>query len=206
MDLPDLQPRRRSPLRLRGFDYAQPGAYFVTVCAHRRLPLFGAIAEGIVRPSLEGEAVAECWKAIGTHSASALPDILVVMPNHVHGILWLQACPPTPDPPDPAGARHASPLRTVGRLPASGALSLSAIVGSFKSATSRRINLLRGTPGAPVWQRGFHEHVIRGEEDLDRVRRYIEANPIRWADDEENPARRPSAARGCVRARRTLRW
>jgi putative transposase len=64
------------------------------------------------------------------------------------------------------------------------------MVGSFKSAAARRINMLRGTRGAPVWQRGFYEHVVRDEEDLDRIRGYIEANPQRWSEDEENPEHR----------------
>jgi REP element-mobilizing transposase RayT len=74
---------------------------------------------------------------------------------------------------------------------------LAAIVGSFKSAASRQINQLRDTPGAPVWQRGYYEHIIRNERSLDRIRGYILDNPARWAWDRENPARgvrRPSSS------------
>jgi len=67
---------------------------------------------------------------------------------------------------------------------------LGAIVRSFKSATTNRINDLRGTPGVPLWQRNYHEHVIRNEEDLRRIREYIQTNPLRWELDRENPARR----------------
>jgi REP element-mobilizing transposase RayT len=65
---------------------------------------------------------------------------------------------------------------------------LSTIIGSLKSASSRLINALRGTPGEPVWQRGFYDHVVRNEDDLARIRDYILTNPLRWSFDEENPA------------------
>ncbi len=65
-------------------------------------------------------------------------------------------------------------------------VSLSEILRAFRSFSARQINIERHTPGAPVWQRGFYEHVIRDEADLDRIRRYIEENPLRWAEDEEN--------------------
>ncbi len=79
----------------------------------------------------------------------------------------------------------ASPLqRPVGMKPG----SLGAIVGNFKSVTARRINRSRGTPGEPVWQRNYWEHIIRSEEALQAIRRYIEENPLRWALDTYNPA------------------
>jgi REP element-mobilizing transposase RayT len=62
---------------------------------------------------------------------------------------------------------------------------LGSIVGSFKSAVTKRVNENRGTPGVPVWQRNYYEHVIRDEGDLERIREYIATNPLRWALDEE---------------------
>jgi hypothetical protein len=67
--------------------------------------------------------------------------------------------------------------------------ALSAVLGSFKSASTRGINRLRGIPGAPIWQRNYHEHVIRNETDLDAIRQYSVDNPLRWELDEENPER-----------------
>lgn len=67
--------------------------------------------------------------------------------------------------------------------------SLGAIVGNFKSVTTRRINRMRKTPGGPVWQRNYYEHIIRDEGELRRIRNYILANPARWAQDQENPRR-----------------
>jgi REP element-mobilizing transposase RayT len=63
------------------------------------------------------------------------------------------------------------------------------MVGSFKSAVTKRINQSRNTPGAPVWQRNYYERVIRGERELDGIRRYIVDNPAKWAEDENHPSR-----------------
>jgi REP element-mobilizing transposase RayT len=101
-----------------------------------------------------------------------LLDRFVVMPNHVHGIIVV------------VGATHASPLPvgTTAHGPRSG--SLAAIVGSFKSATTRRVNRVRGTPRAPFWQRGYYEHVLRDEGDLEKIRTYVAQNPLSWELDE----------------------
>ncbi len=66
---------------------------------------------------------------------------------------------------------------------------IGAIVGSFKAAVTRRVNAVRGTPGARVWHRNYYEHVIRDEDDLNRLREYVTFNPHRWAEDHENPNR-----------------
>lgn len=87
-------------------------------------------------------------------------------------------------------ATHASPLQGAA---GPGRGSLGAIVGAFKSASARRINELRGTPGMVVWQRGFHDHIIRRAEALDRIRRYILDNPTHWPTDHDNPDRPPKS-------------
>jgi len=70
--------------------------------------------------------------------------------------------------------------------------SLASFVAGFKAAAARRINLLRRSPGRPLWQRNYYEHVIRNREDLDEIRRYITDNPAQWAFDHENPACPPA--------------
>ena len=118
------------------------------------------------------------------------------MPNHLHGIVWimerdvvgarqrLQPIGPGHHANDPQCSRDMSSLlRPNG--PSSG--SLGAIIGSFKTATAKRINNIRQTPGAAVWQRNYYEHIIRHEDDLRRIRKYILDNPRGWADDPENP-------------------
>jgi len=121
------------------------------------------------------------WNELPCHYPHVELDVFVVMPNHIHGVLWLidegtvgagfKPAPTTIS--TKPGARHGLPE----------------IVRALKTFSSRRINDLRGTPGAAVWQRNYHEHVIRSEESLRQIRQYIADNPAHWADDRENPAR-----------------
>jgi putative transposase len=149
--------RRHNSLRLASHDYGQPGAYFITVCSAGRACLFGRVADDTMILNAAGRVVRRCWLEIPAHSRGVALDVFVVMPSHVHGIVWL------------ARARHASPLRVV--------------VGSFKAAVSRTI-------GLRIWQRSFHDRVIRNDEELEALRRYVVENPLRWALDRENPDRR----------------
>ncbi|MFN2242849.1 MAG: transposase [Anaerolineae bacterium] len=104
------------------------------------------------------------------------------MPNHLHGILVIT---------DVVGAQHAAPLSSA-PLPSRRTNvrpgSLGAIVRSFKSAVTRRINRMRGTPGTPVWQRNYCEHIIRNDAAMVRIREYTQHNPARWAEDRLHPA------------------
>ena len=167
----------RKHLRLRDFDYASPGAYFVTICTHRRQLLFGAMRGESVRLSPIGEIVTHEWTRTPKVRRNVDLDAFVVMPNHVHAILVLA---------DGIGAtrRVAPTSRPRGAVTG----SLGAIIGQYKSVASRRINAMRGTPGRPVWQRGYYEHVIRDAAEVYRIRAYIVNNPLRWAFDRENPA------------------
>jgi putative transposase len=90
--------------------------------------------------------------------------------------------------PEVVGATCGRPQRVDG-LQGPESKSVGAIVGGFKSACTSRVNRLRGTSGIPLWQRNFFERVIRNEDELLAVRRYIENNPVEWAEDEENPER-----------------
>jgi hypothetical protein len=88
----------------------------------------------------------------------------------------------------PVGATHASPVQK-GFPRGPKPHSLGAIIGSFKSAVTKRINIHRNTPGVPVWHRNYYEHIIRDDSEMHRVREYIAENPARWLEDEENPNR-----------------
>ena len=189
----------RRSIRLKGFDYTQHRAYYVTICTYqRRCTLVDDDLTTIV------ESV---WRTIA--AASGPIDEFVVMPNHLHGILWITekrdanhrqpvgAQQPRDVRPSQKGLPEvAAPLRRYAyeqRPVESG--SLGALVRSFKSATAKRINRLRGTPGAPLWQRNYWEHVVRDEEDLNhRIRQYIRENPAKWTEDPLNPRARPRAS------------
>ena len=111
-----------------------------------------------MRCSAIGQAVELCWKEVSSHFPYVVLDAYVIMPNHIHGILLLTD----------AEAGRARPLPV--------------IVGSFKSAASRRV-------GRAIWQRSYWDHVIRNENELNCMRHYIEDNPLRWPTDPENPAK-----------------
>jgi REP element-mobilizing transposase RayT len=168
---------RRRSIRLQGYDYSQAGAYFVTVSTHDKECLFGEIADGEIKLNAFGEVAQASWYELPQHFSYLGLDVFVIMPNHVHGIIVLNG----------VGAQHAAPPRG-GLRPNVQAGSLGAVVRSFKSAVSKQINELQGTPGMPVWQRNYYEHVIRNAEELHRIRQYIVNNPLQWALDRENPA------------------
>ncbi len=176
----DPQRHHRRSIRLKEYDYTQPGAYFVTICAHGRAPLFGDVVDGEMRLNEMGEIVRVEWfKTVQLRPYVVLhEDEFVVMPNHIHGMIWIV---------DDVGAtRRVAPTKTNPPAgPAPG--SIGAIVGQFKSAVTRRINQRRGTPGVRVWQRNYYEHIIRHERALNAIRRYIAENPLRWHLDRYNP-------------------
>ncbi len=185
---PDL--RRRRTLRLPGWDYAAAGAYFVTIVTHERWSLFGTVRDGAMTLSPCGNIVREEWLASAAIRREIELDTFVVMPNHVHGIVWIVETGPEGGwsrTGDPVAATRPGTHRgppTVRRP-----RSLGAFVAGFKSAATKRINEIRGVSGSPVWQRNYYERVIRNDRELAAVQTYIEENPARWAEDRENPDR-----------------
>ena len=171
---------QRRSIRLKAYDYTSTGAYFVTICAHNREPLFQD-------PAL-GEILERTWSAQQKGSPSVSFDGFVVMPNHVHFIIWLNpvGAPLAGARPPLAGARGLS-----GRAGASPAPTLGQVVGAFKSvvATQWLKWSRRNAPHrlARVWQRNYYERIIRNDRELDRIRQYIQLNPLKWEFDRENP-------------------
>ena len=157
----DPNRHHRRSIRLQGYDYAQAGAYFITLCAQGRAHLFGRVMGGAVELSDIGQIVAEEWERTPAVRSNVELDAYVVMPDHMHGILVITHRDDEADAP-PATSALRSPKRTIG-----------AIVRGFKAAVVRRA-------GRPIWQRDYYEHIIRSEAALDRIRKYIIANPDRW--------------------------
>ncbi len=170
----DPHRHHRRSIRWRGYDYTCPGAYFITVVTWGRECLFGEIVDGEMQMNELGAVAQSCWQEIPAHFPHVQLDAYVVMPNHIHGIIVIMD----------VGAYASPPMPPRGPQPK----SVGAMVGSFKSAAAKRINEIRGTPGMPVWQRNYYEHIIRNEAALDETRRYIAENPLRWESDHENPA------------------
>jgi putative transposase len=167
---------------LKEYDYTQPGGYFVTIVTFQRDCLFGEIVNGEMQLNEFGKITDECWRAIPEHFGNIDLGAYVVMPNHVHGVIVITNVEnrTTMNSSSSVGARHGSP-QPRGVKPH----SIGAIVGSFKSAVTRRIGRELNATG--IWQRNYHEHIIRDHNDWDRIHRYIESNPSKWAEDNENP-------------------
>jgi len=170
--MPDDPYIQRKNIRLKDYDYSSAGAYMVTICANGRItPVFGTLSNGKIELSEIGRVTEKAWLKIPEHFPGVSLDEWIIMPDHVHGILLFsgEAC---------LAPTTASTDR---KLP-----GLGAVVGSFKSAVTREARNC-GVSRGPFWQRGYYEHVIRDEAELDRVRDYILTNPLRWFLDRENP-------------------
>jgi REP element-mobilizing transposase RayT len=202
----DPDGHRRRSIRLSDYDYSQEGAYFVTICARGRECLFGEIANGVMNLNHVGVIVRDEWLRSEQIRREILLDAFVVTPNHLHGIVLI-----VHDVPPPVGATGGRPHITAGpsvllkktvldasckqvgdrrsplRARGPGKQSLSSFVGGFKSSCARSINECLGTAGISVWRRNYYEHVIRSDRALYAIRDYIEANPLQWASDPENP-------------------
>lgn len=169
MELP-----RRKPNRLLEYDYSRAGYYFITVCTKDKRPVLwapaiygstlqtGDVGADIIRPirtsplSGLGSMVEQAIREIPAHYSNVRLDKYVVMPNHIHLILAID--------------------QSVGRMISAPTKSLSTIVGSMKRYTSKMV-------GFPLWQKSFHDHVIRNEADYLRVWDYIDTNPLKWRED-----------------------
>ncbi len=182
---------QRRSIRLKDYDYASEGAYFVTICAAKRASIFGQVDdEGVIQLSEFGAIVHDEWLNTARVRPYVVLDEFAVMPNHFHGILFIMQPDDLSERVTNAdvGARRAVPLQTPRAFGKPIAGSLPTIIGAFKSAVTKRINQSRATPGDPVWQRNYYEQVIRNELALNDIRLYIQTNPACWAEDSENPA------------------
>jgi REP element-mobilizing transposase RayT len=164
----------RRSIRLRGYDYASQGVYFVTLCTAGRAALFGEVRDGEMVLNPLGEIVCAEWLASADIRREIVLDAFVVMPNHMHGIIAIVDVGA-----DGVRPRSASPS-------APRPHSLSTFISGFKSATTRHINAQRMMDGVPIWQRGYFERVVRNERECDAIRAYIAGNPANWQRDKDN--------------------
>lgn len=192
----DLQPHRRRSIRLPGYDYAGPGAYFITIVMQGRACLFGTIEKGRMQLSEQGTLADKCWHLIPEHFHGVELGAYVVMPNHIQGILILHDRSdaaaserrgtiyraPTTDDADTTGGFA---IPTIERFQNPVVGSIPSIVRTYKAAVTRAI--VREFDAVPrIWQRGYYEHVIRDDADHQRIHLYIESNIVNWASDQEN--------------------
>ena len=179
----------RHSTRLREWDYSWPWWYYVTICAYERRCIFGEVINDKMRLNDIGEIVREEWMKTPTIRPEIELDGFVVMPNHVHGIIIINDTVGATGPVARRGNYNKQERATRRVAPTKRLVSgsLGAIIGQFKSKAAKRINAMRGAPDETVWQRGYHDHIVRNEADLHRIRTYIEYNPLQWSIDEENP-------------------
>ena len=152
-------------MRLTGYDYSQCGAYFLTICARDKAPLFGRIVgAGVLDgplPALSplGEIVRDRLEEMNRVYTDVHIAHYVIMPNHIHLLLVL----------DPAQGPSGTPAPTNARVPR--------FVSTLKRMTDR-------TSGHSLWQRSYHDHIIRSDADYLDHWNYIDANPAKWSEDE----------------------
>lgn len=170
----DPKKHHRRSIRIKEYDYTQPGGYFITIVTYHRDLLFGEIVNEEIRLNEFGQIIDECWRAIPDHFPNVELGAYVVMPNHIHGIIIIH---------DGRGRIYRAPTQEQFQKPVAG--SIPTIIRTFKSAATRRIGRELNATG--IWQRNYYEQVIRNHKDWDRIHRYIESNPSMWAQDNENP-------------------
>lgn len=165
LDLP-----KRKNIRLKDYDYSQAGYYFITLCCEDRKNYFGKISYcrggALLHPTVElsdiGKIILEQWYELRNRYPNIRLDQFIVMPNHIHGILTIEN-----------EQAEQSPAPTIG-----------VVICAYKSITTKLSNRNDNSPGRTLWQRNYYDHIIRGEEDLLKVRHYIEDNPLKWQEDK----------------------
>ncbi len=186
----DPQRHHRRSLRLKGYDYAQTGAYFVTICTQDRECLLGEIVNGQMIVNVAGRMIEGWWDELTRKFPSIETDTYVVMPNHFHGVVLVGAA--LCGRPEPGRPESESDVQAPSGHPRRGAPTLGDIVDWFKTMTTNeyiREVKRQGWPPFPgrLWQRNYYEHIIRGDDELRSIREYIANNPLRWPIDIENP-------------------
>ena len=186
-------PHRRS-IRLQNYDYRQAGFYFVTICTQDQKCMFGEIVKGEMYLNGAGSLAQSIWSTLPERFAHIELDQYMVMPNHLHGIMVLTGSPSMPkrdvDTANvPERFMHAKGRVHQGHAPNMGSQqsrihhipTLGEIIRTFKGLATSRIH----SEGKPdfAWQASFYEHIIRNDDDLDRIRHSIVNNPARWAED-----------------------
>jgi putative transposase len=160
--------------RFKVHDYSSPGAYFVTICTKHHECLLGEVVDGKMVLSEIGIIVRDCWIDLTKHYENLRLDQFGIMPNHVHGIMII------------IEDNYCDSDVETGLRPVSTKHGISEFIRAFKSFSSRKINQIINSSSQSIWQPRFHDHIIRNETDLNRIRSYITDNPTNWENDEYN--------------------
>jgi len=172
---------RAATTRLYGYDYTRNGAYFVTICTRKKIPSLGIIVDNKMILSDIGEMVKEFWLEVPIHSPNVSLDEFIIMPDHIHGIIIIKPI-----------IESRSDFSTIGKSGLVGSTiknsgnkcwkskSIGSILNQFKRICTLKTKL----SGLDLsWQPRYYDHVIRSDNELDRIREYIKDNPKKWTTD-----------------------
>ena len=149
---------KRKTIRIKDYDYSNPGAYFITICTAKREMLFwNNVGADIIRPqniqlSRIGKIAEQGILQIETHYENVFVDKYCIMPDHVHLILQIKA--------NENGQKLSN-------------TTIPTIIGSLKRWVSKQV-------GKPLWQKSFFDHGLRNQQDYDEIWKYIDDNPLKY--------------------------
>ena len=153
---------KRKPNRLQNYDYSQNNAYFITICTKDRINLFGEICDGNMCLNDCGKIAENEILKIPSHYNTVRIDKFVVMPNHVHMIIVINP------------SERINPFPTETDIPN--------VIGKYKAGVTRTVG--NAFMRSAIWQRSYHDHIIRGEADYQKIWQYIDTNPMKWNLDK----------------------
>ncbi len=184
-----MKPPIRKSIRLKEYDYTQNGAYFITICTSNREPWlskivgggFQSLPLGYAAPQIEltpiGLEVERTIEYVSFHNENVIIEKFVIMPNHIHMMVFLNSGMFL-------GGHGNPPLLNSGKLSdENGNPSLHTVIGQLKSYTTKQFNMINNTKYQTLWQRSYHDHIIRDEQDYEQIWQYIDENPLKWAQD-----------------------
>jgi len=198
---------RIESIRLKGYDYSTSGFYFITICTKNRVNYFGEIYHNKLIKKPAAKIVKNIWFNLSKHYPNCLLDVFVIMPNHIHGIIFITD--QLGDYKQRAGSAdnnikfiNKTKYVETGLKPVSTKrnnykkfqadpanksnnkqYSLSEIIRAFKTFSAREINKYQNTQGQQFWQSRFYDHIIRNEKELEKIREYIINNPVNWENN-----------------------
>ena len=163
-----MEKSQRKPNRLKNYDYSRFGTYFITICTQNRVPILSNIVVGDgdldipsthIQLSDVGKIVDAYIQKISHQYPHINVDQYIIMPDHIHMILTI--------------TQQANNT------------TISTVIGWFKYQTTKQINILYDTLGQRIWQRSYHDHIVRNEQDYQNIAQYIQNNPLKWANKHQ---------------------
>ena len=171
-----LKMRERKLLRLTGYDYTTPGAYFITTCVHSRKNEFGMIENGKMKLNEYGQIVSQQWKWLFNQYDYLRIGEFCVMPNHFHGLIWITT------PPVGNGRDRSLPGYGDRSLRDDKIKPIPELIGAFKTTSSKLIHNI-GNKNFK-WKKSFYDVIIRDDASYHRISEYIINNPANWLEDD----------------------